>query len=74
MRRIRKIHQIRTSNKRSRYRPRKLSLRDQKILALSEYSDEDEIKEAMLHTVEEDLVNFHSILLMNIKFNSETVA
>ncbi|AIK25671.1 U1 [Hyposoter didymator ichnovirus] len=55
MRRIRKIHQIRTSNKRSRFRPRKLSLRDQKILALSEFSDEDEIKEAMLHTVEENL-------------------
>lgn len=74
MRRIRKIHHSRTTKKRPRYRPRKLSLRDQKILALSEYSDEDEVKEAFLHTAEEETVNLHCTLLICIKFTGKTVA
>lgn len=74
MRRIRKIHQIRITNKRPRCRPRKLTLRDQRILALSEYSDEDEVKEAFLHTAEEEMVNLHCTLLIRIKFTGKTVA
>lgn len=74
MRRIRKIHQVRTSKKFPRIRPRKLSMRDRKILALSEYSDEEEVKEAFLHTAEEELVNVRCIFPISIKFNSETLA
>lgn len=74
MRRLRKINQVQAMKKRPRLRPRKLCLRDQRVLALSEYSDEDEVKEAILHTTEGELVNRHCTLLMSMNFNRKTVA
>lgn len=67
-RKIRNIHQVRTSNKRSRSRPQKLSRRVQRILALLKYSDEDKVKKAhTVHTAEEELVN------VRCTFSSSTV-
>lgn len=69
--RIGKVRQVRRASEQSRSLPRKLSGEDEEIMPPLEYSDGDEDEEAILHTVEEEPVDFHCTLLISMKLISK---
>lgn len=72
-RKVRKIQQVDTMNKRPHSRPRKSSLQDETFSALSEYSDKNEVGEAIVRNAEGALVSPHCTLWIRINFPSKIV-